>query len=52
MRLFYRLNGLDLRLPLDDAFDLVMAVADGSLRDVPAIAARLRAGVMKFDDLY
>ena len=51
VRLFYRLNGRDLRLPLDDAFDLVMAVADGSLRDVPAIAARLRRGVSDFNDL-
>ena len=50
MRLFYRLNGRDLRLPLDDGFDLVMAVADGSLRDVPAIAARLRLGVSEFND--
>lgn len=50
VRLFYRLNGRDLRLPLDDAFDLVMAVPDSSLRDVQAIAARLRLGVSDFTD--
>ena len=42
VRLFYRLNGSELRVPIDDAFDLVMSIADGSLRDVPAIADRLR----------
>jgi len=50
VRLFYRLNGRDLRLLPEDAFDLVMAVADGSLRDVPAIAARLRLGALEFND--
>jgi death-on-curing protein len=44
VRLFYRLNGRDLRLPADDAFDLVASVADGSLRDVSDIAARLLGG--------
>src|SRR3954452_24430477 len=34
VRLFYRLNGRDLRLPAVDAFDLVASIADGSLRDV------------------
>jgi len=43
VRLFYRLNDRDLRAPIDDAFDLVAAIADGSLRDVASIAARLRA---------
>ena len=42
VRLFYRLNGRDLQMPVDDAFDLVASVADGSLREVSAIAARLR----------
>ncbi len=42
VRLFYRLNGQDLRLEDDDAFDLVASIADGTLRDVPDIAARLR----------
>jgi death on curing protein len=45
VRLFYRLNGSDLRVPIDDAFDLVTSIADGSLRDVPAIAERLRPWV-------
>ena len=35
-----RLNGGVLTLNQDEAFDLVMGVADGSL-DVPGIAARL-----------
>lgn len=42
VRLFCRLNARDLRAPADDAFDLVRSVAEGSLRDVPEIAARLR----------
>jgi death on curing protein len=46
VRLFYRLNGSDLRVPIDDAFDLVTTIADGSLRDVPAIAERLRPWVV------
>ena len=43
VRLFYRLNDRDLRAPIDDAFDLVAAIADASLRDVASIAAKLRA---------
>jgi len=46
VRLFYRLNGRDLHAPMDDAFDLVVEIADGSIRDVPAIAARLRLWVV------
>ena len=42
VRLFYRLNDADLRGPADDAFDLVMSIADGTLRDIPTIAERLR----------
>lgn len=42
VRLFVRLNERDLRAPIDDVFDLVRSIADGSLRDVPDIAARLR----------
>lgn len=42
VRLFLRLNERDLRAPIDDAFDLVRSIADGSLRDVADIAARLR----------
>lgn len=49
VRLFYRLNGYDLRAPIDDAFDLVMSIADGSLRDVPDIAALLHPWVSKAD---
>ena len=45
-RLFYRLNGADLHVPVDAAFDLVASIADGSLRDVREIADRLRAGVV------
>jgi death-on-curing protein len=43
VRLYYRLNDRDLGAPIDDAFDLVAAIADGSLRDVASISARLRA---------
>lgn len=42
VRLFYRLNGSDLRVSIDDAFGLVMSIADGSVRDVGDIADRLR----------
>jgi death-on-curing protein len=44
VRLFYRLNGADITFSADDAFDLVTSVADGSMRDVTAIAARLARG--------
>jgi len=50
VRLFYRLNGRDLHAPFDDAFDLVVEIADGSIRDVPAIGARLRAWVVDPDE--
>lgn len=43
MRLFYLMNDTDIDAPIDDAFALVVAVADGSLRDVPLIAGRLAA---------
>lgn len=46
VRLFYRLNERDVRAPADDAFDLVAAIADGSIRDVPDIARRLGAWVV------
>ena len=49
VRLFYRLNDMDLRAPVEEAFDLVAAVADGSLRDVPDIAERLRRWVVDLD---
>lgn len=38
---FYGLNGRRLTLTNQEAYDLVMAVADGQLDDVAAIAARL-----------
>ena len=38
---FMWINGNDLDAPEDDAFDLVIAVADGSLTDVEKIAERL-----------
>jgi hypothetical protein len=41
-RLFYRLNGADVRAPETAALDLVARIADGSIRDVTAIAATLR----------
>lgn len=46
VRLFYRLNDQDLRAPAGGAFDLVASIADGSLRDVPDIAGRLRVWVV------
>ncbi len=43
VRLFYRLNDADVHPTADDAFDLVVAVAAGTMNDVPAIAGRLRS---------
>ncbi len=43
VRLFYRLNDRDLQAPVDGAYDLVTALAEGSLRDIPTIAGKLRA---------
>ncbi|NHT17983.1 type II toxin-antitoxin system death-on-curing family toxin [Cellulomonas sp. IC4_254] len=40
-RLFYALNQHELRIPEDDAVALVLAVADGSVRDVPLVAGAL-----------
>ncbi|WP_234983264.1 type II toxin-antitoxin system death-on-curing family toxin [Demequina sp. NBRC 110053] len=40
--MFLRVNGRELTLTNPDLFDLTMAVADGTLRDVDAIAERLR----------
>jgi death-on-curing protein len=39
---FLWINGHDVDAPEDDAFDLVMAVADGSTSDVETIAEALR----------
>ncbi len=41
VRLFYRLNGADVRPTPDEAFDLVVAVASGGLRHVAEIAGML-----------
>ena len=41
VRLFYRINGDDIRPTPDEAFDLIVEIAAGSLRDVTAIADRL-----------
>ena len=43
VRLFYQVNDADVRAPADEAFALVVAVADGSIRDVEPIAAQLAA---------
>ena len=50
VRLFYRLNGSKLRVHVDDAEALVIAIADGSLRDVQKIADRLRPWVQDLDE--
>ncbi len=41
VRLFYLLNDADIDAPVDDAFELVVGIADGSIDDVPTIARRL-----------
>lgn len=50
VRLFYRLNDRDLRMPADDAFDLVASIADGSVRDVTEISDRLHSWVVVLDN--
>ncbi|MGI5189187.1 type II toxin-antitoxin system death-on-curing family toxin [Promicromonospora sp. CA-289599] len=40
---FYEVNGFYFDPPLDDAYEVVMAVADGSQRDVAKIAQMLAA---------
>ena len=40
-RLFYRMNGADLRADQDEAYGLVVSVARGELQDVRAIADQL-----------
>ena len=51
IRLLYRMNGGDLVEDPGAAFDLVVAVAEGSLRDVDDIARRLRPWSRSADDL-
>ena len=41
VRLFYVLNGRDLKAPEDDAFDFVMSIARAELLDVQVIARQL-----------
>ena len=41
VRLFYRLNETDVHPTADKAFDLIVGVADGTIRDVRVIAERL-----------
>ncbi len=48
-RLFYRVNGADLRMPADAAYELVVGVADGSLRDAARIADRMRPFIVPLD---
>ncbi len=41
IRIFLKVNGYELDLDEDARFDLIMAIADGTLRGVPAIANRM-----------
>lgn len=50
VRLFYVLNRADLRAPEDEAFALVIAVADGSVSDVSVIAAALAGWAVPIDE--
>jgi death-on-curing protein len=50
VRLFCRLNGSNLGVPIDDAEALLIAIAGGSLRDVQKIADRLRPWVQDLDE--
>jgi death-on-curing protein len=43
LRLFLRMNGHDLDATQDEKFALIMAIADGSVRDVAEIAALIEA---------
>ncbi len=44
-RLFYVLNGRDLRMPADQAYELVVRIAAGEEDDVAEVAATLRRWV-------
>lgn len=39
---FYGLNGAELEAPDDDAYDIVISIADGTLSEVSDIAAQLQ----------
>jgi len=41
VRLFYRMNEADLHADVDEAYEVIVAIADGRLREVAAIAERL-----------
>lgn len=41
VRLFYLLNDADIDAPVDEAFALVVGIADSTIDDVPTIARRL-----------
>jgi death-on-curing protein len=45
VRLFYRMNDHDLKMPAERAFTLVMSIADGSQRDIRDIASHLEPWV-------
>lgn len=45
-RTFYRLNGYDVRASEDEAFDLVVSIADGTVSDVEEIAKAIRVWVV------
>ena len=45
--LFYALNGLRLKIGFDEGYDLVMAIADGSQRDVQEVARILEAATVE-----
>ena len=42
VRLFYRMNETDVHPEADEASELIIEVASGTIRDVPQIADRLR----------
>lgn len=44
---FYGLNGLRLTVTNDEAYDLIIGIADGTLDDVGPIAAKLAAGTTR-----
>jgi death-on-curing protein len=47
LRLFLTMNDHDLDATQDEKFDLIVAIADGTLRDVHAIAKRLEPMVVE-----
>ena len=45
---FLGINGKKLTLTNDEAYELVMSVAEGELDDVPSLAARIRESVRRY----